>query len=225
MGGRAGSEQLGDWARRELDGYRDGDVELPRYRILPAAICIDGADLAKIVKGQQISAWQLPDFARNTIKAEAPIPYGVAEVEKLAGAKDGVQLQHPGMPDLVLYMNSQADYGTTIHSMYWKVSPTSLHGLLDMIRTTLVSLVAEMRAAGFEDPSAEVANQAVKVVLHNAKRAKVTVNTNQMADQRVGTANDQPDEPGRSPPGSLRGSGAHGAWWSGWRASLVRSPE
>ena len=187
LGGRAGSEQLRDWARRELDGYGVGDVELPRYRILPARICIDGADLAKAVNGQQISTWQLPEFARDIIRDEAPIRYGVAELEKLAGAKDAVELQHPKMPDVVLYMNSQAmksqaHYGTTLHSMYWKVSPTSLHGVVDTIRTTLVSLVAEMRAAGFEkDPSAEVVNQAVNVVLHKSRRAKVTVNTNQSA--------------------------------------------
>lgn len=180
LGGRTGSEQLRDWARRELDGYGDGQQELPTYRTVRAAICIDGSDLAKIVKGQQISTFQLPEFSRDSIKDETPIPYGVAELEKLAGSTEALQLQHPGMPDLVLYMNAKADYGTAIHSMYWKVSPTSIHGILDTIRTNLVALVAEMRAAGTVDvPTAEAANQAVQVVIHNAKRSPITVNTNQ----------------------------------------------
>lgn len=41
LGGRSGSEALRDWATRELEGYY-GDVELPRYRVIPAQIQIDG---------------------------------------------------------------------------------------------------------------------------------------------------------------------------------------
>ena len=64
LGGRAGSEQLRDWARRELDGYRDGKQELPAYRIVPAAIAIDGQNMAFQVTGQQLSSYDLPEFAR-----------------------------------------------------------------------------------------------------------------------------------------------------------------
>lgn len=94
----AASAELRDWARRELDGYGDGAVELPAYRMVRAAVCIDGADLAKMVRGQQLSRWQIPEFARETITDEAPIPYGVAELEKLAASSDTLHL--PGMPDL-----------------------------------------------------------------------------------------------------------------------------
>ena len=180
LGGRAGSAELRDWARRELDGYAGADT-LPDYRLVPAVLAIDGQNLAYRVAGQQISGWQLPEFARDTFKQEASVPFGVAELEKIvADGRDALQLQDTRMPDLVEYMNSQADYGTAIHSMYWRVAPVSIHGVLDTIRTKLVSLVAEMRAIGVDDdPTAEVANQAVNVVLHNAKRSTITVNTNQ----------------------------------------------
>lgn len=187
LGGRAGSADLRDWARRELDGYGDGTVELPAYRIVRAAIRIDGADLAKMVQGQQLSRWEIPEFARETISDEAPIPYGVAELEKLATSTETLRLQHPGMPDLITYMNSQAPFGTSYQSMYWAVAATSVHGILDVIRTNLVALVAEMRAAGVDDvPSAEAANQAVNVVINGAKRSPVTINTNQASGPDAG---------------------------------------
>jgi hypothetical protein len=233
LGGRAGSEQLRDWARRELDGYGDGQQELPPYRIVRAAICIDGSDVAKIVRGQQISRFQLPEFAREAIKDEAPIPYGIAELEKLAASTETLQLQHPAMPDIVHYMNGQAGYGTAIHSMYWKVSPTSIHGILDTIRTNLVALVAEMRAAGTVDvPTAEAANQAVQVVIHSAKRSAITVNTNQATGPTHDAqtiAQQSPSEAASSIPAWVRGPwafavGAAGiaaavagvAVWTGW---------
>jgi AbiTii len=190
LGGRAGSTELRDWARRELDGYRSASDTLPTYRTVPAAICVDGADLAKMVSGQQLSSYQLPEFARDTIVPEAPLPYGVAELEQLATSKNPLQLQHPAMPDLVLYMNAKADYGTAIHSMYWKISATSVHGVLDTIRAMLVSLVAEMRAVGVDDaeiPSAAAAGQAVNVVLHNAKRSTINVTTAQSAGKGAAT--------------------------------------
>lgn len=51
------------------------------------------------------------------MRDEAPIPCGVGELEKLAEATDSLQLQHLGMPDLVLYMNSQEAHGKAIQSM------------------------------------------------------------------------------------------------------------
>lgn len=182
LGGRAGSAELRDWARRELDGYLD-EESLPSYRVVPAILAIDGQNLAYRVTGQEISPWQLPEFAREAFKQETRVYFGIAELEKIVVAsEDVVKLLDPRMPDLVLYMNTKSDYGTAIHSMYWKVSTTSIHGILDNVRTKLVSLVAEMRAVGAdENPTAEATNQAVNVVLHNAKRSTINVNTNQSA--------------------------------------------
>ena len=192
LGGRAGSEQLRDWARRELDGYRTGD-DLPGYRTVPAIIAIDGANMAYRWTGQQISPWELPEFARGTIKQEAPIVHGVAEIEKLAATSDEtIRLQHSAMPDLVTYMNSEqseVQINGVIQAMYWKLSPSALHGIIDTIRTNLVALVAEMRAAGTQDlPTPEAANQAVQIVVHNAKRSPITVNTNQSGGGNIGAA-------------------------------------
>ena len=182
LGGRAGSDQLRDWARKELDGY-GLDEEVPRYRVVPAIIAIDGANSAWKWTGQQISPIELPDFARDVIKQEVELRQGVAELERTASRDDSIRLQHAAMADLVTYMNAQSDViNGTIFRMYWQVSANSFHGVVDTIRTTLVSLVAELRSAGVADvPTAEAANAAVQVVVHNAKRSTIQVNTNQLS--------------------------------------------
>lgn len=182
LGGRAGSDQLRDWARTELDGYAP-DEEVPRYRVIPAVIAIDGANSAWKWTGQQLSSMELPDFARDVIRPEVELRQGVAELERVASSSDeSIRLQHSAMADLVTYMNTQGDVvNGTISRMYWQVSANSFHGVVDIIRTTLVSLVAELRAVGVTDtPTAEAANHAVQVVVHRAKRSTIQVNTNHL---------------------------------------------
>ncbi|MBF5082338.1 hypothetical protein [Quadrisphaera sp. INWT6] len=188
LGGRSGSEQLRDWARLELDGYSGGDHDLPRYRTVTAALCIDGSDSRKIVTGQQISTFDIPEFAREAISASAPIPYGVAELERLAKHTESIKMQDSMMPELVHLMNRQNDRGSAIHAMYWQISSASIHGILDTIRTNLVALAAEMRAAGTTDvPTPEAADQAVQVVIHGVKRSSITVNTHQASGSGDGS--------------------------------------
>ncbi|GHH70393.1 AbiTii domain-containing protein [Promicromonospora soli] len=184
LGGQSGSTALRDWARRELDGYRypGAEKDLPSYRRVDAMVMIDGADLAKSVQRQQLSSVDVPEFARKKIFGPVPLGHRVAELERLAKTAGSVEFQDGAMPEVVRYMNELATGpGTTIHRMYWMVSTTAVHGVLDTIRTTLVALVAEMRAATPNEntPTAAVADQAVNVVVHNAKRSTINVNTNQ----------------------------------------------
>ena len=68
-----------------------------------------------------------------------------------------------------------------IDRIYWNVSPSAIHSVLDYIRTALVQLVAELQAnmgEGQEIPSTEAADQAVNVVV-TGKRSKVNVTTAQ----------------------------------------------
>ena len=181
LGGQTGSTALREWARRELDGY--GDAELPPYRLVGAVmLAIDGADYAKSVQHQQLSSSDVPEFARAKLFGPVPLAHRVAELERLAAAEGPIQLQDPLMPELVRLMNDRArGHGTAIHRMYWFVSTTAIHGVVDSIRTTLVSLVAEMRSATPDErtPTAEVADQAVHVVVNNAPRSTILVNANQ----------------------------------------------
>jgi len=69
LGGRSGSDGLRAWARQELNGYGQDD-EVPEYRVLPASLHVDGANMRFRITGEQISPMALPDFARDDVKEE-----------------------------------------------------------------------------------------------------------------------------------------------------------
>jgi AbiTii-like protein len=180
LGGQADSAALRDWATRELKGYPpDGD--LPGFRVIPAPIMIEGATPQGIVKNQQIPLSTLPDFVQENISEEVRFYSGVGEIEELARSAERsdepAKLQLPMGGDVARLMNADFGPGQQIVSVYWAVSPVSLRGLCDQIRTNLVQLVAEIRVAipnGAEVPTPEAADNAINVIVHG-KRAKVKV--------------------------------------------------
>jgi hypothetical protein len=143
---------------------------------------------------EQISPMTLPDFARDAIKEECPLRMGVAALEALlVRSEEYVHLGPSGASDLVRYMNHQnSNQFEHIERLYWSISKIVIRAVLDRIRTTLVELVAEMRAGMPGDvdiPNAELASQAVNVAVHG-KGHRVTVTTAQSGtdggDQAIG---------------------------------------
>ncbi|MFT4265286.1 MAG: hypothetical protein QM572_18035 [Nocardioides sp.] len=179
LGGHAGSSELRDWARHELDGYGDDVSEMPDYRVIAAPILANGMNVAYQFRRHQLSVWDLPDFAQEAYRDGIKMPMGVGELEKLAGNSKPIDMQAPGMPDVVHYMNNFGEYNASFESIYFSVAPTAVHGILDKIRTNLVAMVAELRAVGVgsEDiPTSLAADQAVNVIIKKAKRSPITIN-------------------------------------------------
>lgn len=176
LGGQAGSAVLRDWARRELDGYR-GD-ELPGYRKVTAPLLIDGFKGNWQLERKQISTFELPDFARDAYSEGVAVTFGTAELQRLASQSTPIELQAPGMDDLAYFMNRSSDYNVSIERMYFSVAPVAIHGILDTIRTNLVSLVAEIRSAGVLTngvPTSDVADRAYNVVIKGRARANIAI--------------------------------------------------
>jgi hypothetical protein len=178
LGGKSGSEPLRDWATRELQGY-DGNDELPTYRIIAAPLRIDGLAGNYQVTGEQLAASAIPDFARDVISEKVHLREGVGAIEAMTKMAE-IKLQPPGASDLARLMNAERqDPSRQIVALYWAISHATIEGVLDQIRTALTQLVAELRASmpGGEDvPSAEVANNAVSVIVSGRRaRANVTV--------------------------------------------------
>jgi hypothetical protein len=156
LGGETGSEELRGWASRELRGYGGSDVELPEYRRPAAPLKVDAFKFNAQITGQSISPRQLPDFVAEKLGEEVPLSAGIGEIEamlKRAREGDGsVKLMPPMAQDIVRYMNHeiqnhpQGDPYQQITELYWVVSQVTLEGIVDQVRTTLVELVAEMRA-------------------------------------------------------------------------------
>jgi len=182
LGGQSGSEELRAWATRELKGYSDSD-ELPAYRTVGAPIALDGATFNAHVSGQQISPSALPAPMCDHIKEELDLRMPIAELLESVRAADGnvVRLSLPGGADIVRLMNYEAKQRDPylvqqITRLYWEVHVTSLVRIADVVRTTLVELIAEIRAGTPHDaiPTKAVTDQAVSVAIYgNKNRVKL----------------------------------------------------
>ncbi|MER7457651.1 hypothetical protein [Micromonospora sp. NPDC126480] len=202
LGGQARSVELRDWASRELNGY-SGDDELPEWRKVHAPLQVDLISGHRHISNQTISRWDLPEFARDDLTEEVALVQGVGALEAMIrNSGENVVKLGPYMgADLVAHMNhANKNPYQHIERLYWAVSTTSVHGVLDRIRTALTALVAELRDAMPDDadnPTAEVANQAVQFIV-TGKRNRVVVNSAQSssaATSSVGQAQEQEPEP------------------------------
>lgn len=207
LGGKSRSDELRDWATRELKGYPGLD-DLPEYRKIAASLRLDGFSGNYKITGEELPPMALPDFAQEHISNELPLTQGVGELENLAQQPE-IRLAPPGASDLAMYMNTQGNTHTYghINSIYWQVSPSAINGVLDQIRTSLTQLVAEIRAgmpANEAIPSAEEANQAVHVIV-TGKRSRVRV-TSAQASGEGATADARADE-----------SADDSTFWTRWR--------
>lgn len=142
---------------------------------------IEGATYGGIVKNQQIPLSTLPGIVQEKVGEEFRFYSGVSEIEELVRSaeqsEEPAKLQLPGGGDVARLMNAEFGPGQQILSVYWAVSPVSLRGLCDQIRTSLVQLVAEIKVAipkGGAVPTPEAADNAINVVI-NGKRARVNV--------------------------------------------------
>jgi hypothetical protein len=200
LGGHAGSAELRDWATRELHGYRDRADDLPEYREIPAPLQIDGISGNYMVRGQPISALDLPEFARDLITDQMHLTQGIGEIEAWitqAESGDGfVRLSPPGAAELAgLWTHKLGNPYQSVGRVYWCVSAATLRGVVDAVRTALAELLGELRAGtppGQDLPSAEVAGQALQVVLRGSKH-RVTIN--HAAAAEGGSATIEPPSP------------------------------
>ncbi|MDQ1357613.1 MAG: hypothetical protein QOG44_1986 [Acidimicrobiaceae bacterium] len=68
-----------------------------------------------------------------------------------------------------------------INALYWSVSSITLRGIVDQVRTSVIELVAEIRAGIPDDtavPSRALADQAVNIAVHG-KKSRLTITTAQ----------------------------------------------
>ena len=234
LGGKAGSEDLRAWASRELKGYGEAD-EVPEYRTVGAAIHADAFTGGAIVKRQHIGAGMLPEFVRDDVDETLTFRQGVGQLEALIdqAAKNGyVDIAFPMVAEIGHLMDqASGNPAQRITALYWTVSEAALRGIVDHVRTALVELVAEMRAATPASaalPTGQAADQAVNIAVHG-RRSKVEVNTAQStAAGGDSTATvSPPDGPGWWTRQRIFGAGLAGlasivgaalgiAQWQGW---------
>jgi hypothetical protein len=92
-----------------------------------------------------------------------------------------VKLSPPLSQEVVVLMNRQEHLNAHVHRLYWGVSPVTLDGVVEQVRTTLTVMVAEIRDTmpdHAEIPSAEVATNAITFAV-TGKRNKVNFTADQ----------------------------------------------
>jgi hypothetical protein len=207
LGGRSGSEALRDWATRELKGYGP-DEELPPYRVIGAPIKVDAFVAGGQITGQQFAPSELPEFARERIREEVELRDGIGVIEAMLKLNK-ISLMPSGASDIANYMNATIDAPfQQIVSIYWSVSHSAIHGVLDQVRTSLTQLVAELRATmgdADEVPSAHAATAAVHVVV-TGKRSRVNV-----------AAATAPEATARAATSEVSGATEEPGFWTSWR--------
>ncbi len=213
LGGQIHSRALRDWATLELKGYLDDENELPTYRRVVAPLMVDGSDPAKIVRGQQISSGQLPDFVQEQVSENLEVRQSVGELEDLirttrADGDTVVKLSPPDSADIVRLMNIEmAKNYSAIHRLYWQVHISVLAGVLDSVRVKLVELVAELRAGqdNSDDLDGDRADAAVNFVI-NGHGARVNYQPITAADRSAVATSTTLDEH----------TGSSGWGWKTW---------
>jgi hypothetical protein len=149
LGGHVHSTALREWALRELQGYEPGSDAIPAYRVVPAALMADWRSPGWQAKNDIWSPQKLPAFARDDVKEEMTLYHGVGEIEAMLRRgldNDGtLDFGFQGATDLAAYMSGTGDPYQAVDRLYHQVSVVTITGLLDHVRTTLTSLVAELR--------------------------------------------------------------------------------
>lgn len=168
LGGRVGSAELREWAGRELRGYLPDD-ELPSYRVLHPLLQADFISRSAMVEHQTVSPEEFPEWARDRLREPLRLMKGIGEIERMGETATGamIKLSPVGASELMLLVNKAVGHINKVTAIYWSVSVVEIEGIVDQVRTRLVELAAELRAAtprGQEAPTADAANRAVTIV-------------------------------------------------------------
>lgn len=162
---RAGSADLRAWASRELKGYDGVDADnLPNYRRVAAPMYVDKFIGAGMLTGQPISSRDLPDGIREELGDELLLRQGVGELEALAARGETMRFGPPGFEIIGQLMDNESRVQQRTTAIYWTVTPATLHGVVDQVRTALAELVGELGESTPSDtpPATDQVNQAVR---------------------------------------------------------------
>lgn len=195
LAGRTGSADLHTWATQELNGYERG-AKLPDYRLISGTLSVDGIAGNYRIQGEAISTFDLPEAVREAFTGPIDLTQGIGEVESMASqarAEEGyVRLTVNGSIEaarLTTYHLAQnGQRYTNVSAIYWKVSESTLRGVIDQVRNKLAQLVAELRSSSDHDePSSEDVQQAVSVAIYGGRTKIGNITSAQAAKGSIAT--------------------------------------
>lgn len=145
LGAETGSVSLREWARKELNGYGDGD-EVPDHRTVAGVpISMNSMSGNTWTTGRVIDRRQLPRKAWDYVPETLTFKQPVEELEKLAG-QESLSFSSPGLAMAMSIWNEELGPWQNVMGLSYVMSGSAVAGMLGQIRTRLVDLIADLTA-------------------------------------------------------------------------------
>ena len=146
LGAETGSSSLRDWARSELQGYKN-DGPIPDYRVFPTSpIVVEEISGTFHSKGRRIHRLELPRDAAEVVPEHFNVVQSVSELEGFSGSKE-VAFFTPDLSLAKILWNQGLDTDfQQIVGLTHELSGSSIAGILSKIRTQLVEIIADLTA-------------------------------------------------------------------------------
>ncbi len=216
LGGRLGSPELGSWAEAELNGYASDD-ELPDYRRLRAALKMNYVYGFNHVTSQEVTSGFIDEWFRprmNDVTLKQPIS-ALEDLLANGDSASGITLSATDALHSMIYNNAPDNEFLSVSAVYWEVPRSAIAGVLDRVRTRLVSMVAKFDAeVSKPGTSTDVAaQQAINVVAEQGATVHVT---NTGSGDAASSSGSSRLTTTRTAEGSDSSSGG---WWNWWRTT------
>jgi hypothetical protein len=177
LGSHTGSDKLKKWAQAELHGYSD-DAELPDYRKLLLPLYMNSQGGPNFRRGEPISVFHLPEDMQEAVSGPLQFRNPIHELAELADSADSsFQLSRPGFAEIAAVWSGRMPMFQKVDNIYFRVSRSAIAGIVDIVRTTLVELVADITAGLPVDelPSRSTVDTAVSVNVYGGSQDNNTI--------------------------------------------------
>lgn len=149
-----GRKELVEWVNHELNGYPH-DRELPEYRILPAQVLANMANMAYEVKSHPIPIGHLDDDFRERFET-AKMYQSLAVLEKLVAKEDGF-LEVPIPIELNGVFGMSLANGFRIQRTWCSIGKPDVAQIFIQVRSRLLDFVLELKEQiGDDVPDQEI---------------------------------------------------------------------
>lgn len=139
---KIGHKELVDWVNHELNGYPD-DATIPPYRVLPAMVLANAANLAYQISGHPIPVLHLEKSYRESLET-APMDQSLAVLEKYSKQKG--HLERPIPMEANGLLGKYLANGYIIQRAWSQISITDVSQILVQVRSRLLDFALELQS-------------------------------------------------------------------------------
>lgn len=180
LGALTGSDELRTWANNELKGYAD-DAPLPSYRSITAPLYINQRGGNEYLTGQQINQLQIPSDLRQYVPDSLAFRQPLEEIVQMAASgQKSMKMGYAIFSVVAAEWTKMLGPWQAVTALYYSVLPSSIAGIVSMIRTTLVEIVIDLAKDVPLDslPSKAKVDSVVQVHIGSKDEYQVSVHTN-----------------------------------------------